>query len=62
MKKLILAFTIVIGGMFVACNNHSTTNSENDSVVVEEVIDSICADSCACDTVCVDTCICDSVQ
>lgn len=61
MKKLILAFTIMISGMFISCNNHSATSSENDSAVIEEVVE--CTDSCICDTVCVDTCVvCDSAQ
>ena len=56
MKKFILAFAI--SGMFIACNNHSTTSSENDSVVTDTVVEQVVEypDSCTCDSVCVDTC------
>ena len=50
MKKLVFAFTLMIGAMFVSCNSTSSTNTDKDSV------DTVQVDSL--DTVSVDTTMC----
>lgn len=56
MKKLLIAFALLMSTMFVSCNGSSiaTTDTVDSTEVVTDSVDSI-ADSIAVDTVTIDT-------
>lgn len=55
MKKLIFAFALMFGAMFVACNNNSSKETTDNADTVEVAIDSVATDSVTADTVAIDS-------
>lgn len=53
MKKLIFAFALMFGAMFVSCGNSTNSaNAGNDSICIDTVqVDTLNADTASVDTV-----------
>lgn len=51
MKKLIFAFALMFGAMFVACNNNSSKETTDNADTIEVAMDSVAADTVAVDSV-----------
>lgn len=63
MKKLIFAFVLLFGVMFVSCGHAATeTTNSADSTTDSTVVDSAVVDSAVVDSAVVDTVVVDSVQ
>lgn len=57
MKKLIFAFALMFGAMFVSCNRTNSTEAVDTADSIE-VVDTIAVDTVAVDTVAADTVAC----
>jgi len=58
MKKLAFLFTVVAAVSFASCGNKAAQSEccENDTVCVEEVVETTCCeDSACCDSACCDS-------
>lgn len=57
MKKLLIAFALLVSTMFVSCNGSSiaTTDTVDSIEVVTDSVDSVVVDSLVADTFAIDT-------